>query len=257
MNTLTVRGVKIGQGRPKICVPIMGENINALVDAAIKCVKLKPDIYEWRADHFSGIHNVEAVMEAIKIIRRIIEDKPLIFTVRSVEEGGEASIDIETYAELIKNVSAGDLADIADVELGKGGYALKDLISCVHDNKKLALISYHDFEKTPEEGEFLSLVSDMKSYGADIFKLAVMAKSTEDAVRIFQMMSYMKNNCKDRPFAVIGMGEMGVLSRIGGGLMGNGLTFAKGGEASAPGQLEAEDVRIILNILHKDRDKNI
>ena len=49
----------------------------------------------------------------------------------------------------------------------------------------------------------------------------------------------------------IGMGPLGVLTRVAGNGLGAPLTFAAGKEASAPGQLTVEEARTLLEILYK------
>ena len=46
------------------------------------------------------------------------------------------------------------------------------------------------------------------------------------------------------------MSEVGVVSRICGEAFGSALTFGAVKKASAPGQLGAEELRMVLKILH-------
>jgi 3-dehydroquinate dehydratase-1 len=47
------------------------------------------------------------------------------------------------------------------------------------------------------------------------------------------------------------MGSLGMISRISGELFGSALTFGSAKKASAPGQLEAEQLHKILHLLHR------
>lgn len=88
------------------------------------------------------------------------------------------------------------------------------------------ICSYHNFERTPEDLE------DIDLFDADEYKLATMANSTLDSLR-------MLNFVKEREhFTGICMGELGRITRQLGPLVGSTFNFVNGdGKGSAPGQL--------------------
>ena len=49
-----VRGVKIGEGVPKICVPIVGKTKEEILAAAKSFADVKMDVVEWRVRFRSG-----------------------------------------------------------------------------------------------------------------------------------------------------------------------------------------------------------
>ena len=48
MNTVTVRNLTIGEGRPKICAPIIGKTREEILNEAATFITLPIDIAEWR-----------------------------------------------------------------------------------------------------------------------------------------------------------------------------------------------------------------
>lgn len=50
MKTLIIKGVALGEGRPKICLPLTGRTEEELICQAEEAVKESPDLLEWRAD---------------------------------------------------------------------------------------------------------------------------------------------------------------------------------------------------------------
>ena len=48
------------------------------------------------------------------------------------------------------------------------------------------------------------------------------------------------------------MGSIGKISRIVGELTGSAMTFASVNQASAPGQMEVEDLQKLLEVIHHD-----
>lgn len=55
MNSIKVRNLDIGAGIPKICVPIVGTDRTAILDAAKRIPGSVADLAEWRADWYEDI----------------------------------------------------------------------------------------------------------------------------------------------------------------------------------------------------------
>lgn len=59
---LQVKELMIGKGRPKICVPIMGDTQEKLLAQALKASQSVADIVEWRVDYFETVSSLETVL---------------------------------------------------------------------------------------------------------------------------------------------------------------------------------------------------
>jgi 3-dehydroquinate dehydratase-1 len=251
MKQIKVRNQILGQGRPKICIPLMGKDPDELLSATRFALEARADMYELRADFLESAAEEKSIKEALKGTRDLIGDSPLIFTLRSESEGGKKSLSLDEYMTLNQMVIETGLADILDVELCKGEEAIKQLLSASHQKGMFVLLSNHIFEGTPPKEEMLAILCRMQQLGADITKLAVMAKSEKDVLTLLDATLSMKEQYGDRPCITVSMGQKGILSRVAGGLFGSALTYALGSEPSAPGQLNASEVRYVLELLHE------
>lgn len=251
MTSVTVRNVTLGQGKPKICVPLMGKNQEEIERAAKEVKKLPADLVEWRADGFSDLLSAQAVARSLALIRRILgEDVPVLFTVRTKKEGGEANLLAEEYIRCAYAAIEGG-ADLLDVEISAGKETVSAIIGEAHRRGKKVILSSHDFSCTPKEEEMLSRLCRMQEWGADITKLAVMPKDASDVLRLLSVTLAMKETYADRPFITMSMGKDGLISRLCGETFGSCLTFGCGTKASAPGQMEARALRNVLDAVHK------
>ena len=52
MKPVKIRNLKIGCGRPKICVPIVERTKEEILSFAEKIIQSKADMVEWRADSY-------------------------------------------------------------------------------------------------------------------------------------------------------------------------------------------------------------
>ena len=79
MNPVIVRKVKIGEGIPKICVPVVGVTRDEIFAQAENIAELSVDIVEWRGDWFKDITEQQQVREILSGLRKILKETPLLF----------------------------------------------------------------------------------------------------------------------------------------------------------------------------------
>ena len=53
---IEVNNMKIGQGTPKIAVPIVGSNLDEILKEVKIACKHRPDIIEWRIDYLTNFN---------------------------------------------------------------------------------------------------------------------------------------------------------------------------------------------------------
>ncbi|MFJ8063530.1 type I 3-dehydroquinate dehydratase [Psychrobacillus sp. NPDC096426] len=248
MKIVSIRDIHIGEGVPKIIVPLMGRNVDQLL-LEIKTIKqVAPDIVEWRADTLEGIDNLEVVKETLSTIREALFPTPLLFTFRSHREGGNKLIEDVYYKQLLENVIRSKAIDLIDVELFSSN--VNEIVETAKINNIYVVMSNHDFEKTPAKEEIIWRLRRMQEFGAHIPKIAVMPKVPTDVLTLLDATYTMKSLYADRPIITMSMASTGVISRIAGQIFGSDATFGSGVEASAPGQIPAEELRKMMEILH-------
>ena len=246
MKPVKVRDVMIGEGRPKICVPIVGVSRVDILRDAKEIVNLSPDVVEWRADWFVGVFDIDVVTQILNSLRDILGEIPILFTFRTVKEGGEKAISLEKYVLLNKMVMQTGLVDLIDVELFSGDDVLNELVEEAHLYGVKVVASNHDFAKTPSKEEIISRLVRMQELGADIPKIAVMPQSKKDVLTLLAATEEMASEHADRPIITISMGKDGMISRLCGEVFGSALTFGTAGKESAPGQINVDELRQVL-----------
>lgn len=249
MTPVTVRKISLGEGRPKICIPLIGNDEEQIVKAAEEIKKLPAEVVEWRADSFFNLLKPDAITKSLILLRKILgQDMPILFTVRTKEEGGEVGLSQEEYSYCCIAAAEGE-ADFVDVELTAGKETIKLLIDKVHQQGKKVILSSHDFTRTPDEEEMLCRLRQMQEWGADISKLAVMPNHPSDVLRLLSVTLAMKETYADRPFITMSMGADGMISRLCGETFGSCMTFGCAQRASAPGQMDAKVLEQVLKAL--------
>jgi 3-dehydroquinate dehydratase-1 len=251
-KTVTIRGLTIGEGAPKICVSLLGSKITELTEEALYLKTIDIDIVEWRCDFFEDVEDIQKVKVALVGIRTILPVTPLIFTFRSHKEGGEKEVSTDYYFDLNKEVTETGLVDLIDVELFNDENDVLSLVETAHAHDVFVIISNHDFNKTPPRNEIVTRLRKAQDLGADLPKIAVMPTSTADVITLLDATNTMSEQFADRPIITMSMAGQGVISRLAGEVFGSALTFGAAKKGSAPGQVAVADLRTVLNLLHSN-----
>lgn len=248
-RTVMIRNTEIGAGLPKICIPLVAEDEKGLEEALERLQEVPYDMVEWRTDFYRDVEDAETMRRGLTRIRKEIGEKPLLFTFRTGEEGGNRSIEPEAYFVLNRQAAKSGLVDIVDVEKNRGEEPAARLVQAVHEADCFALGSFHDFIQTPSAEKMTSVLCRMQELDMDITKLAVMPKNRRDVLELLTAAVQMKEQLADRPCVTMSMGSLGVISRVTGSFSGSAITFGTAGSASAPGQIPAGKLAQILQIL--------
>lgn len=250
MNFIKVRDVVIGEGRPKICVPVVGKTVSEIVEQAKSFEGVPYDMVEWRLDHFEGACDWNRIEEVLPVIREIVGNAPLLVTFRTAEEGGECSIGVQDYAELLAKVAASGDADLLDMELNMLEQ-MPEMVAAVHLAGGVIVGSCHDFEKTPSKDEIIANLCRMQDLGCDIVKMATMPNCKRDVITLLAATEEMCTDHAKVPVVSMSMTGLGVVSRLVGESFGSAITFGCFGKASAPGQMDAPTLDGVLEAIHK------
>lgn len=251
MKAVTVRKVAIGQGRPKICVPIVASTADEILKAAEGFRDIPADIAEWRADWYEDAARAEEVVKLAGRLRQALGEIPLLFTFRTEKEGGEKSLPLEEYIELNLAVVKSGFADLVDIELFTAGDEASRVIEEARKARVRVIMSSHEFFKTPTKDEMKGRLQKMQQAGADIPKLAVMPQSKWDVLALLEVTLEMSQTL-ECPIVTMSMSSIGMVSRLTGEAFGSALTFGAVGQRSAPGQPGAKELREVLEVIHRN-----
>ncbi|GGN97848.1 type I 3-dehydroquinate dehydratase [Saccharibacillus kuerlensis] len=254
MNAIVeVRGVRLGEGVPKICVSMTGRTKEELLEEAELLRSIKPDFAEWRVDFFEAVDSLddsfEEILAVLAELRELLENTPLIFTFRSSREGGQRELAEDKYIRLNREAAASGHADMIDIELFMGENIVRELAAEVRRIGALSIVSNHDFHGTPSKEELTARLRLARELGADVPKIAVMPHNPGDVLALLEA-TYIVSSDGIGPIITMSMDRTGVVSRIAGGTFGSALTFGAAKKASAPGQLAVAELRGILNTLY-------
>lgn len=254
MRVVYIKKLAIGEGRPKICVPICGKTKESIINEAEKILRLPADIVEWRADWYDEVFDFDCLKGTLAALRNVLEDCPLLFTFRSIQEGGEKGIRPQKYLELAQVVCESGMIDALDVELFMDAKMNPMIVDMAHKHNVVIIASNHDFRKTPEKAELTRRMILMDEMGADILKIAVMPNSKSDVLELLSATEEMGRLYTDKPVITMSMGPLGLISRLAGEAFGSALTFGAGEKASAPGQMPANQLAMVLNAIHENME---
>lgn len=172
--------------------------------------------------------------------------KRLIATCRP----GELADD-ERKAHLLTAMDSG--AAYVDVEVESKSAYREEIVERARSCGCQVIVSFHDYEKTPERPQLETILSECFSAGADIAKIACTIRSERENARLLGLLD------DDRKIMVIGIGAKGSITRVVAPLLGSPFTFASlaKGKETADGQIDRERLLGLIQALQFGKQPGI
>jgi 3-dehydroquinate dehydratase-1 len=234
---LKIGGVTLGE-LPRVVLGVDGESPSA-AQAASEGV----DILEVRVDLFAGQLTPSQIVDAVKALKR--HEMPLIGTIRQQGEGGKSRLSDAQRADIYHKISP--LVDAIDIDVRAA--MLKPVVASARRNRNTVILSHHDFRGTPSTTELARMVGKAAALGADITKIATLAKSERDVVRLLEFtMRHRRQH-----LVTIAMGHIGSVSRLFFPLVGSLLTYTSVSPSNGqvPAERLIEDLRLYYPRYHE------
>lgn len=236
--------------KPKICVPVMEATEDRILQQVETIRAMDIDLVEWRIDAFQHIEDLSRCIELAKMMKERLRGLGLLITCRTKQEGGCIDYTNTFYKELYQRICEEQVADLIDLEYDRGKDVFDRLLPIARKNQIRVIASHHDFNKTPSKKEIMEKLNYMRQTGVDIIKMACMPRSKEDVFVLMDATTAFKDHYPDIVLVTMSMGRQGMPSRILGEFMGSSLTFASAGKPSAPGQIDVDTMRVLIDTLH-------
>ncbi len=146
---------------------------------------------------------------------------------------------------LLDAISAG--ADYVDIEVEASDLLKEEIIGAAKAKGCRVIVSYHNHRRTPSEAELQQVIDWCFNSGADIAKVACKANDMKDNARLLGLLD------SEREIIVIGMGEIGRVTRVLAPILGSKFTFASlsEGKETADGQMEHGKMRQLIGKLRE------
>lgn len=206
---------------PTVCA-VLQDSFNQRTLQKIKKAGVR--LVELRIDQFKSLDS-NYIKQKIKTVKQA--GFSVLATIRYPKEGGSFLIsEIERF-QLFRSIIG--FVDAIDIELQSK--LCKRVIGLAKRNKKVAIVSFHDFKRTPASNFLEQLFKRAKSIGGSIFKVACSARSQTDYLRLLDFTIQHPNEV-----ITISMGKIGQPSRWVFPQCGSLLTYGSVQKRTAPGQ---------------------
>lgn len=190
-----------------------------------------------------GIPTLDFVHEQVSMLRSIVS-LPLIFTIRTVSQGGRFPDAAHSQALALYKAAIRMAIEYIDLEIQFPTELLQTVCSTKGFSKIIA--SHHDplGRLSWKNAGWAQYYNRALEYG-DIVKLVGVAKSMEDN---FALAKFKEEMSHETPLIAINMGAKGKLSRVLNGFM-TPVSHPALPFKAAPGQLSAAEIRSSLSLL--------
>ncbi|KAK5706430.1 3-dehydroquinate dehydratase (3-dehydroquinase) [Elasticomyces elasticus] len=196
----------------------------------------------------NGLPTEDFLIEQVALLR-FSTTLPLIFTLRSVSQGGRWPEDDVKGALQLYRIALRMGFDFVDLELT----APEEVKEFVLGHRKMCNIiaSHHDpkaqLSWSSNAEAWMPFLDQARSYG-DIVKLIGVAKTSEDNDDLKAFKKRVAVEHPDLPFIAMNMGDIGKMSRVNNGFM-TPVSHPALPAKAAPGQVSAAEIRKVLGIV--------
>ena len=221
----------------QICVAVPPKTIDEAFELIRKAEAEHADLIEVRLDSLKNHDRIADIPSCCKT--------PLIATNKSTGCHGNFS-GSETERQKILVDAARNGFTYVDVDLGTPKQT--ELIAKLREAGAKVIVSFHDFEQTPQISKLGKVLDEEIALGADVCKIITTARTVEDNLVTLDFVSEASKKAKIVCFA---MGELGKHSRLVSPVFGAFFTFASLDEKrkTAKGQLTINEMKCAYEAL--------
>ena len=190
------------------------------------------------------VEKAEMVEIRLDLLRPSVEEVQQLFSVHGKKMIATCRQGYHTEVERANLLKAAIDAGCAyvDLEIDASVFFLDCLIPYAKAKACKLILSYHNYEETPDRESLELNIIEAKACGADIVKIATNVNTPQDMARLFALYAHYQN------IIVIGMGENAKISRPASLFLGAPFTYVSpdGAEATALGQFSESEMREIM-----------
>jgi len=152
----------------------------------------------------------------------------------------------ERTAVLLAAVAAG--AAYVDIEVDAPRALREAVLTAAREKGCRVIVSYHNFTETPLKHHLLQVIEECFDLGADIAKIICRVQNSQDCVRMLSLYESRKN------VIALGMGKLGVITRIAAPFLGAPLTYASlaPGKETAEGQPDLKTLQAVIKFVQNE-----
>ena len=214
------------------CIDTSDYNAQDLQQIGIDIVEIRIDQFQsFEPDYIQAKITPFIAMPNIATIRSYAEDKQSLWRQDEHER-------FNLFLSILSEV------DAIDIEL-RTKFA-QELIKQAKQNNTHSIVSYHNFEQTPSLLTLENIIIQAKDMGGDIVKIATQVNTQDD----LRTLSILTATHYDKNLIIIGMGQLGKITRISLLSLGSLLTFSCLDTQTALGQINYQKTKKILNQLY-------
>lgn len=241
-SPIVIKNIELSADTPVVCVPIISKSFEEVRENIVNLTNDGVRMIEWRVDILEDYTDLAGIQKLLDDVQDNIMNTIMLLTLRTKKEGGEADVVGGQLKDYYRKLSEIEGYDAIDIQYNDAG---NDILNFAKKHGKYTIYSYHDFAKTPEQGEFDIILNGMSKCDCDVLKMAFMPNEDEDVKRTIGFGTAAIQKAAGQ-VVIISMGVKGKKLRKNPFLTGSCFTFGcMNGQESAPGQ-------VVYNKLEKE-----
>ena len=161
-NAFEIKGIRIGDGKPVICVPVVSPEREAIIEHIKALTEQKVQMIEWRVDCFREADDVAAVRAVLDAVKPFLTETIFLFTFRTKQQGGSRQMEEWKILKLNETAAKSGCADMIDLEFFEATKPEKEIRRFQRIGVRV-IASHHDFVATPDDRILRMLMEQMQA----------------------------------------------------------------------------------------------
>lgn len=229
---------------PYLTIPVQSSDLDQIERLLRRKLPEVGAIEIW-VDRLKKIDRVPERLESLVKRWRSLTDKRLVIVCKDrAEKGRFTGTRQEKVAILVAAAHGG--AHYVDIGLHTGKTSIQKLLA--QKKRSKLILSHHDFEKTPKPKRLETLAQRMIDLGAEVVKIATMVHQPLDNEALMELAMDLKK--RKQRHIILGMGQIGLLTRVFSKPIGNELNFVTLDTKTAPGQVSLEQMKRFYQVFN-------
>lgn len=223
----------------EICIPLTKRTIEEDLETVERCISSGADMVELRLDELDDPYTGRDFPVRESGLKTVM-------TLRPKWEGGSfKGREIERMSLLHDCI---DLQpDYIDIEAGTDEELLAGILDHARKNGVGTIISFHQFEGSPDPESIVKKINSMKTYRADIVKMAYSCSTFQESMVLLKAGLKFWETGIDH--SITGMGPFGHIVRMLAPAIGCKIAYACLDSPDVEGQVCAGDLKVIWKLL--------
>ncbi|GLB47368.1 3-dehydroquinate dehydratase [Philodulcilactobacillus myokoensis] len=236
MTTLTINNLKIGAGKPKVCVPITAATSDEVIAEGSKLLTTSADLVLLRLDYLENIKDADKTIQTIQTLRHWTTGLPLIVDLRTKASGANIALSDEDIQSVLIQIITAKVADAIKID-DRLDPKIQNRIKNAANNNQIRIITAHYYlMQRPTKDQMVDKIDQLEQTKlSDLVEISTIPTNKEQVLDLMQACLTASRN-QSHPIIITAVGPLGKTIQLASVACNNSIIYEPLKDANYLGQ---------------------